>query len=217
LTTHVYKLLQAADWDNIGKELLAFAVSRARNYYWARGGPNEWPKGNKPEDIVQLVIEKTIKGQRKWDPAKGLLKPWLIDQVKSEIDALFKSAMARREAFSLDDDETDHLDEVPHRDTVHVSTASSDPTPEETVLRKEEEELASKRVSSLFAATADDPEVEQVLTAIMNGCEPKPQEIAKELNTSTEDINNRMKRLRRHALKTREEPENGQAKVSRNK
>jgi predicted transcriptional regulator len=39
------------------------------------------------------------------------------------------------------------------------------------------------------------------MNAILNGCEPKPRYLAAELGVSFEDINNRLKRLRRRAMK----------------
>lgn len=134
---------------------------------------------------MQRVIEKTLSGERHWDPAKGPLVPWLKDQVKSVIDALATSAPSRREALAGERDEEEQEEKE----------LAVQPTHQEQRL------LTTERVNTLFQAVSDDRELEEVLEAIMNGCEPTPRQLAAELNVSVQDINNRLKRLRRRALK----------------
>jgi uncharacterized protein YdbL (DUF1318 family) len=72
---------------------------------------------------------------------------------------------------------------------------------ETILLENEAAAQMAERVDGLFQAVNDDPELEAVMSAILDGCEPKPRYLAAELGVSVEDINNRLKRLRRRAMK----------------
>lgn len=202
LRKDIHERLQAADWATIGKNLVAFAIWFARtNYGWWDPDSDPLPKGMKLDDVVQQVVLKTISGQRRWDPAKGPLEPWLKDQVKSELDALYHSAARRRESHSVDVVEgNDGSEEVPARhkrdDPRQVPHA---PSAQEKVEEREEEELAAKKIGALFEQVAGHPELEDILSAIMGGCEPKPQALADALGVPTSEMNNRLKQLRRRA------------------
>ena len=153
-------------------------------YRWQSGRHIEFAPGSTPEDVVQRVIEKTLSGERHWDPSKGPLVPWLKDQVKSVIDALATSAPSRREVLAVERDEEDQEEKE-----LAVQPAT-----------QEKSLLTAERVNALFQAVSDDRDLEEVVEAIMNGCEPTPRHLAAELNVSVQDINNRLKRLRRRAL-----------------
>jgi hypothetical protein len=71
--------------------------------------------------------------------------------------------------------------------------------PEDQLLREEEKEIAKSNVDILFEATDEDPKIEAVLSAIVDGCEPKPRFLAGHLGIPVKDVNNRIKRLRRLA------------------
>ena len=137
-------------------------------------------------DVVQRVIEKTLSGERQWDPTKGPLVPWLKDQIKSVLDALAKSAPHRHETQALAGEDK--------AERVGIGAASPPPNPEEQLLQAE-------RVNTLFQAVSGEQELEEVLEAVMNGCEPKPRYLAAELGVPVENINNRLKRLRRRVLR----------------
>lgn len=199
LDPETYRLLYEQDWDAIGKELVAFAVFWARNYKWRRGETWELAAGETVADIVQEVIVKTIEGRRKWDPHKGALVPWLKDQVKSEIDHLCHS---RPHKYEVPIPENEDGEELADR-VVHCASRRSnlDPTlirdPEEIILKQEE---IKQREDALFQAADGDPQLEEILDVITD-CEPKPRHLAAEIGVPVEDINNRLKRLRRRALK----------------
>lgn len=77
-------------------------------------------------------------------------------------------------------------------------------TPEEVLINKQsEEEMRDKalyKYSALFYAVSGDSELEEVLDAVINGCELKPRFLAQALNVPVENIYNRMRRLRRKAI-----------------
>lgn len=180
------KLLQEADWEAIRRELLAHATWQARGYRWRRKGDLELAEGYTVEDVVHEVIVKTWSGIRKWDPAKGKLLPWLQAQSRSILDALARSAPHRREVSVLD------LEEVA---VVHTLD------PLEILVEQEAWTQKKRRVEQLFQAVEGEPELEQVLRLIISGCESKPRYLASELGVPVGEINNRLKRLRRRALR----------------
>ena len=119
--------------------------------------------------------------------------PWLKDQVKSVIDAIANAAVRRHETQAPEGDSVEAFVEGPG--------ASRSLSPEDTLLEKEAAAQVAERADALFQAVNDEPELEAVMSAILNGCEPKPRYLAAELGVSVEDINNRLKRLRHRAMK----------------
>jgi DNA-directed RNA polymerase specialized sigma24 family protein len=189
----------------MGKELLAFALWWAERYRWRSGSPDILPKGHELRDLVQHVILQTISGERNWVPEKGELLPWLKDQVKSVVDALAKSAAHRREHFFSKGDQNGLTEQEEHLAMQVDGSENLDRlTPEEVLISKESDEERLNRTlykySALFYAIEGDAELEEVLEAVINGCELKPRFLAQELNVPVENIYNRLKRLRRKAL-----------------
>ena len=200
--TEIFRQLEKEDWGAIGKRLLAFAEWWAGNYQWRRGGESDLAQGKTLVDVIQEVILKTFSRERKWDPEKGELVPWLRDQVKSVIDALAKSA-AHRYEVSFPEEDGEGLDErvLPSLSADSSLAAVSASSPEQIVLEKEAAEQAEQKVSALFEKHSGEPDLEEMLESIMNGCEPRPRYLAADLGVSVEDVNNRLKRLRRRAQK----------------
>lgn len=208
----IYDRLQAADWSVIIKNLMAFAIWFARNNYgWWDPSSDQLPKGMKFEDIVQLVILKTIDGRRQWDPAKGSLEPWLKDQIKSELDALYKSAAHWRESHSVEVEEGGDGSEtlLTRRGRADGRDVPHAPSAEDEVIEREEEAIAAKVLGAIYEKTAGQAELEDMISAMIGGCEPKPQALADALGVEVTEINNRQKRLKRRAMEARRELENG--------
>lgn len=179
------RLFEGTDWRVIRRELLAYVTWRAHHYWWYRGHDLELTEGATVEDVVQEVIVKTLSGIRHWDPTRGELLPWLQAQSNSIIDALAKSAPHRHEVCLLEA-------EAP------TVTQLSDPL--EIILEKEVKKQLEQKVDTLLRIVETEPELKEVLEVILEGCEPKPRHLAVELGVPVEDINNRLKRLRRRAL-----------------
>ncbi|MCZ7570770.1 MAG: hypothetical protein M5U01_19595 [Ardenticatenaceae bacterium] len=204
----VLRQLQTADWATLGKQMLGFAVWWSQYYEWRSGTNQHLPKGNTLADIVQQVIGKTLDGRRQWDPAKGPLKPWLMNQVKSELDALAKSATHLHElSFLEEESEEETYSPTPHE---YIEDVTLDDTyrynPERVLIEKEEQERVKRRADALIQAASEDPELEEVFQAVADGCKPQARYLAKQLGTSPQDIYNRMKRLRRRASAIKESP-----------
>src|SRR5262245_49022880 len=84
----IRRLLQEADWADIGIRLTAYAVWRARNFRWRT--KQEWAlaAGKTPEDIARDAILKLFEGKRIWDPQRGALLPFLecvVDSLMSHL------------------------------------------------------------------------------------------------------------------------------------
>lgn len=191
----IFNRLQQADWNSIYRKLAAYAVHQARIYRWRGMSGNlesnsELIGGVSCEDIVQEVIIKTLQGKRKWDPDKGELEPWLFDQIKSEMNHLVTSSTHVRERISI----SEELDKEPNTasSTTHVQSAS-------VIVLNEIE--AAERLAAVYDATVDDPQLEELVSAILDGCEPKPRFLAERLGVDVKDIYNRTKRLHRRVFK----------------
>lgn len=198
----IFKRLEETDWVTVGVWLLAKAVMFARTKSWRgkRGisGPDdELAEGLSCHDVVQNVIKKTIKRKRKWDPEKGDLEPWLAQQVRSEISNLNDRSPHKHERADLPEEDGDGVPASAL--TSAQDTYSCDPLL--VMLEQEKNEKDKELLASIIAAADSDPELLEVLDALMDGCEPKPRFLAAKLGTSTEDINNRRRRLRRLALR----------------
>lgn len=182
----------------ISKELTAFALWRAWNYAWRYGRGRDFALGRSVEDIVQEVIYKALSEERQWDPERGELVPWLKDQVKSIVDALARSAAHRYETASVErmveEGTFDKVEYQPVQAGVLVVPKAADP--KEIVAQRE---YVEQRMSDLYNAMDGDPELEDVLLAMLDGCEAKPQSLATTLGVSVTTINNRLKRIRRRA------------------
>lgn len=211
-----FNQLKNADWATIGKRLLAFAIWRARKYDWCVAETLEVAQGITLEDVVQHVIIKTLSGERRWDPERGPLEPWLKDQIKSVIDAQYNSAPHRHETQLDDEAEQDShpVDSVPQKEASIAATEPS--TPEDLLLQEEETRLATRQVGLLFQAVEGEPELEQVLDAAMKVSDPRPRFIAAELGVPVDDIYNRVKRLRRRFYALEQEMTDGESEAADN-
>ena len=188
------KLQQVPNWGELAKEMLAYAISRSGHYHWSTGGLYDLPGGQTHEDLVQQVIVKTLDGTRKWDPAKGSIKPWLIDQMKSEIDNLAKSALHRQTIYLTSNEEKGENTQIPS--SINVRKAKS---PELIV-----EE--AKMFDELLEAIKDEQELEEYFLAIIE-VGPKPRFIAEELGKPVKEIYNLRKRAARRILAFHKEQE----------
>lgn len=201
MNAKTFKLLEEADWGTISRKLLAYTIKKARNLRW-RGilgiseRADELIAGVSCEDVVQLVIIKTIEGIRKWDPDKGELEPWLIQQVNSEISHLVESRLHKNEV-------TDISESVENSEI--VSTATSSPSsgffpidPAKIVLKQQEIE---EKLSIIYEAADGDPELDAVIMSVLDGCDPKPRYLSAELGVPIKDINNRIRKLARRVMK----------------
>ena len=170
--------LREADWGDIGIRLTAYATWKARNYHWRTQRAGALAAGQTPEDIAREAIARVLEGTRVWEPARGALLPFLQGVVDSLMSHL---------AASGDNALCEHWhDPLPER--------LADDQPDDAIggrlIARLRGTLQRERAADLLA----------VLAAVQeHGA--KPTAIALALGTTVRDINNRLKRLRRTALR----------------
>jgi hypothetical protein len=168
--------LREADWEDIGIRLTAYAAWKARNYRWRTGQSWALAAGKTPEDLAREAIVKALDGTRAWNPARGPLLPFLqgvVDSLMSHLATSGDNIILERWHEALPDPAAQDDDSADLVD--HLRRA-----------------LAERREADLLA----------VLDAVQTHG-PKPHAIAVGLGTTVADINNRLKRIRRAALKIR--------------
>ncbi|KKN21384.1 hypothetical protein LCGC14_0926010 [marine sediment metagenome] len=145
----VFRRLQKADWETIGKKLVVYARRRAQYYHWRGGGRFELAVGYTITDIVQEAITQACSGERKWDPEKGALEMWLKYQVNSIMDGLAKLAANRNEIQGLEVVTSDGEGGEVVSDILEYDTPASarKPSAEAVAVNKEE---AAERIDELL-------------------------------------------------------------------
>lgn len=219
MATDVYKLLREADWDSISVELVAYAAFLAANLSWrtgdspdpeARPSPDQLARnlniamGLNPVDIAQEAIKRVLDGRRKWDPSRGPLMPYLKAVVDSLVSHLAESKdnQLQRRVPQGDEEQEELWDRSEFRaplndpNNLRASQGAQPPAPDEALV----EQQADRRIAGLFEAIRDNPTLEELVEAIME-VGPKPADIADYLHVTVSEVNNRLKRLRRLALK----------------
>lgn len=171
----VEEALRAVDWADVGVRLAGYAAWKARNLAWRRGRAALALGPRTPDDLAAEAILKVLSGERGWDPLRGPLLPYL----QGVVDSLLSHATAAPDVAR----------------TVYAPPPAAPPD--------EESEPAAERVAALRAALQRDGQsgLLAVVDAISAHCEPRPQALAAHLGTTVADINNRLKRLRRLALR----------------
>jgi hypothetical protein len=197
--------LSKTNWATIGKQLTAYVIIRSRIYPHPIDDPAYLGVGQSAEDITQKIIEKTLSGERQWDPDKGSLWPWLVQQANSVIDHLYKSASFRQETNldAFDQDKRVVIETtIPHQHELNVGLVSQTPDPHEFLILKEKDQLARELIGQIFAIVDDDPGLQKLMEAILNTGFTKPASLALATNQSVQTINNQLRKLRRRVAKS---------------
>ena len=157
--------------------------------------------GHRPEDIVQIVILKTIqgiqegpgRGRRVWDGRRDLFD-YFTSQIDSEISNLGRSWANRKVRRSTQTAERFGIGEQAFQDSV---MGGEEYSPETTALCVEEEQLADEFVGGFLDSLGDDEELlVAVVGEILDGAR-KPSEVAEALRLPVQEVYNARKRLKR--------------------
>ncbi|MHB0874467.1 MAG: sigma factor [Anaerolineae bacterium] len=187
-----YNILWRQDWDKIGRQLVAWAVGMARASGLVYGDGWELRQGRSVEDIAQDVVLDTLSGARHYDPSKGALLPWLFDQVRSEMSNLWRSAGNRREVPIADDEDSDE-----RVGAARLGMAKPPGTTAEDIAGGVIDAVdARRRVDQILELVRGDPEIEELLLAMLD-CGPTPRFLAEHLGVTPDEVHNRKKRLQR--------------------
>jgi hypothetical protein len=170
----VEETLRGVDWADIGVRLTGYALWKTRNLAWRLGRGELTLGARTPDDLAAEAILKVLSGERGWDPRRGALLPYL----QGVVDSLLSHAAAAPD-----------VSRTVYAEPPAALTAEADP--------------AEERIERLRAALQREQQTAllAVMDAIAANCEPRPQALAAHLGTSVADVNNRLKRLRRLALR----------------
>ena len=206
MNTSKLQMLQEFPWEDHYPGLVAIADHIIQGKSW---NMELIPKGQTAESIVQDVIDKTITGQRNWDPDRGPLLMWLKWVIRSDISHLATSAAHRSEVHSDKFEEEDSEDEAfeawVYQSSLHNSENES---PEDKIINVETEternEIARAKIEALLEVSNGKPELEAIVFAMIDGnCSSKPQDLAAFLGKPVKIINQNLRTLRRKAANLR--------------
>lgn len=142
------------------------------------------------EDFVWNVLSEFAEGALSYEADRGELFSLLAKALRNDIiDALRKAAHFREEARSPLPRESKSENELPALDEL--------PTPGTNIDTVLAEDSYRKR---LLAAFAEEPELAEIVRAVLELDLTKPREIAEVLGISVSDYQNRKKRLRRRLI-----------------
>ena len=193
--------LLRVDWGETGMKLAAYAAFRSRNLSWRTGSDVALAKGLMPDDVAAQAIVSVIGGERKWEPERGPLLPFLKRVVDSLLNHLALSADNRRiERFSQDDTSPYGAERIAFQDG-DEGPWTRPPADFDVADPSESECDANERIDRLAEEAKRTPELAEVLNAILEFNEARPRLIAIRIGRPVNHVNNCLKRLRRLALK----------------
>lgn len=150
----VIERLNAQDWEDLYEDLVAYATIRVQELSWERG-PGALPEGKGPEDFAKEAIESLYTGRRTWNYEQY---PNLKNVLTGIIDSLVSNLVTSAEHRRSKDVEPSDLE------TFYADISSEEPDGE---VRAEDIEERMRQ------AVADDPELEFVFEAMLEGHDPE--------------------------------------------
>jgi RNA polymerase sigma factor (sigma-70 family) len=199
VSQETYELLVSADWETLGKKMLARAIWRGGARYHINC-ETVFAGGYSIEDVVSHIIKSVFEGGRHWDPNEKSLDEWLLSQVDSVMDWWLNLKENKNIVF----EEFENTEQDEYREATKILSTEWEtvltyglPDPETLAINKIDDEESKTLFHALFDDTSDDPELQEMILVMMEVDEAKPAEIADKLGVSVEDIYNRKKRLKR--------------------
>lgn len=204
LRTRIEEELESVDWEALGPKLVVYAAHKIESRRWRTGSSLDIAKGQQAWDVVQEAIRRFLAGTRRWDPDRVSFRVFLNGVIDSLVDELAGSpdngSQVRWPRSEVDDDElVDKLESGAEQRDQHQWLPRGPEQPA-AQLERERREFEDQRVSDLFEAVDDQPELVEVLEAVMKVNDPKPGELAEALGVPVSDVKNRLKRLRRAVI-----------------
>ncbi len=191
--------LEQVDWATVGVQLVGYAAYLARGYRWGSNAADTLALGMAAEDVAALAIRKVWSGERRWDPERhDELLRFLKGVVRSEMGHLYHRSAARHEVRNPTGPDGNESEAKLER---RAGEAIERSDPESALIDREERAREAARIHDLRAAVADRPELIAIIDAIGAGCGERPRHLAEHLGIAVPEINNRLKRLRRAALR----------------
>lgn len=202
-------LLARMDGEDLEKMILhlgRYALGASSRLHWRTGSATALPGGETAESVVSLAFEKVLAGERRWDPeADPDIKRYLMDVIDSLLSHLATGG-DNRVLLSLPtvgDGESEARPASTVEAARGVLAKASVDSPEESLLRKADEERERNAINLLLDEAKDDPELTFVIRAILDG-HGRPAEIAAVTGMGIRKVYNAMKRLDRKIERVRE-------------
>lgn len=176
--------LDGTDWEDLLRRLTVFSVLLYRVDRVIAG------TGKSPADLVGDVIVQLLEGRIKYDGRRPLL-PLLKTALYHDFLDMKKSA--ERRTTTILETHVDAVGEI----TAGLDDLPAQDAPQPDVMVRQ----------STYEAIGDDPPLRDLACAILECGASTPADIASVLGTSTDDVENRRKRLRRKLARMRTRPE----------
>ena len=181
------------DFGELAVRLATYAARTFAEFGLGGAGATVPGVGLSVEDFVWKVLSEYAEGTLAYEAVRGDLFSLLARALRNDIiDALRKAAHAREEPRSS----------IPRGKRSAIESPALDelPTPGLDIDVILAEDYYRKR---LLAVLAKEPELAEVVTAVIDLNLATPREIARELGISVGDFQNRKKRLRRRLIEYR--------------
>jgi DNA-directed RNA polymerase specialized sigma24 family protein len=164
--------LNNQDWEDLYEDLVAYATVRVQELSWERGS-EALPEGKQPEDFVEEAIESLYTGRRTWNYEKY---PNLKAVLRGIIDSLISNLVTSAE----------------HRRSQDIEDSDSRGFYEDITSDKSDAEIRAEDIRErMRLAVADDPKLEMVFEAMLEGFE------ISEIENLIDEDRNRVYQLRR--------------------
>jgi len=181
---------QNVDLGELALRLAAFARRTFADFGLPSPDATVSGVGLSVEDFAWAVLEEYVEGRLEHEASRGDLFSLLATAMRNDIiDSLRKAAHVHEETRSSLPREADSIGGPPSLD--ELPTAAID------VAALLDEENYRKR---LWASLAGEPELAEVVRAILDLNLTRPREIAAALGVSVTEVQNRKKRLRRRFI-----------------
>jgi DNA-directed RNA polymerase specialized sigma24 family protein len=181
---------QNLDLGELALRLAAFARRTFADFGLTNSNAAVTGVGLSTEDFVWAVLEEYVEGRLAHEASRGELFSLLATALRNDIiDSLRKAAHVHEESRSSLPREADSVAAPPSLDEL--------PTVAIDVAALLDEENYRKR---LWASLAGEPELAEVVRAILDLNLTRPREIAAALGVSVTEVQNRKKRLRRRFI-----------------
>lgn len=186
-------------------QLGRYALRESNRLRWRTGDSVELPGGETVDSIVSLALEKTLSGERRWNPkSKPNIQEYLMDVIDSLLSHLATGKDNRlfvtASSAPIDSVESGRTSSSQGHQTESAWLARSGISPEDAVSKIEEEKLHERAIELLILSAQDDPVLVRVIEAILLGND-KADRIASATGMDIREVYNAMKRLDRKAAR----------------
>jgi hypothetical protein len=181
-----------------------YALRESNRLRWRTGNSVELPGGETVDSIVSLALEKTLSGEREWNPeTHPKLQEYLMDVIDSLLNHLAtgrdNSLFTKVTSSDVDgvDNEGDKCS--PNVSEYHVEWLTRGrASPETLLLEQEEVGIYGQAFELLRQECNSDPVLMKIIEVIVEGNE-KAEQIATAAGLNVKEVYNAMKRLNRKA------------------